>query len=332
MIEIKNLSKTFATNDGGFDALKNVTLTINDGDIFGIIGMSGAGKSTLVRCINMLERPTDGSVIIDGQDLGKMNAKQLRSIRRNVTMIFQSFNLLMQRTCIKNICFPLELAGVKRSEALKRARELLEIVGLPDKADAYPAQLSGGQQQRIAIARALATDPKVLLCDEATSALDPKTTHSILELIRDINKKTGITVIIITHQMSVVEEICNNVAILDNGEVVECGAVSQVFASPKSDAAKRLVFPERADEVIPDVPGERRVKVVFNGAAAANTPLIARMAKEIGVEANILGASTKAIGGKAYGYILLGIPGGDAEVRRTVEYLQAVKDVIAEEV
>ncbi len=332
MIEIKNLSKTFATNDGGFDALKNVTLTINDGDIFGIIGMSGAGKSTLVRCINMLERPTDGSVIIDGQDLGKMNAKQLRSIRRNVTMIFQSFNLLMQRTCIKNICFPLELAGVKRSDALKRARELLEIVGLPDKANAYPAQLSGGQQQRIAIARALATDPKVLLCDEATSALDPKTTHSILELIRDINKKTGITVIIITHQMSVVEEICNNVAILDNGEVVECGAVSQVFASPKSDAAKRLVFPERADEVIPDVPGERRVKVVFNGAAAANTPLIARMAKEIGVEANILGASTKAIGGKAYGYILLGIPGGDAEVRRTVEYLQAVKDVIAEEV
>ena len=332
MIEIKNLSKTFATNDGGFDALKNVTLTINDGDIFGIIGMSGAGKSTLVRCINMLERPTDGSVIIDGQDLGKMNAKQLRSIRRNVTMIFQSFNLLMQRTCIKNICFPLELSGVKRSDALKRARELLEIVGLPDKANAYPAQLSGGQQQRIAIARALATDPKVLLCDEATSALDPKTTHSILELIRDINKKTGITVIIITHQMSVVEEICNNVAILDNGEVVECGAVSQVFASPKSDAAKRLVFPERADEVIPDVPGERRVKVVFNGAAAANTPLIARMAKEIGVEANILGASTKAIGGKAYGYILLGIPGGDAEVRRTVEYLQAVKDVIAEEV
>ena len=332
MIEIKNLSKTFATNDGGFDALKNVTLTINDGDIFGIIGMSGAGKSTLVRCINMLERPTDGSVIIDGQDLGKMKAKQLRSIRRNVTMIFQSFNLLMQRTCIKNICFPLELAGVKRSDALKRARELLEIVGLPDKANAYPAQLSGGQQQRIAIARALATDPKVLLCDEATSALDPKTTHSILELIRDINKKTGITVIIITHQMSVVEEICNNVAILDNGEVVECGAVSQVFASPKSDAAKRLVFPERADEVIPDVPGERRVKVVFNGAAAANTPLIARMAKEIGVEANILGASTKAIGGKAYGYILLGIPGGDAEVRRTVEYLQAVKDVIAEEV
>ena len=332
MIEIKNLSKTFATNDGGFDALKNVTLTINDGDIFGIIGMSGAGKSTLVRCINMLERPTDGSVIIDGQDLGKMNAKQLRSIRQNVTMIFQSFNLLMQRTCIKNICFPLELAGVKRSDALKRARELLEIVGLPDKANAYPAQLSGGQQQRIAIARALATDPKVLLCDEATSALDPKTTHSILELIRDINKKTGITVIIITHQMSVVEEICNNVAILDNGEVVECGAVSQVFASPKSDAAKRLVFPERADEVIPDVPGERRVKVVFNGAAAANTPLIARMAKEIGVEANILGASTKAIGGKAYGYILLGIPGGDAEVRRTVEYLQAVKDDIAEEV
>lgn len=332
IIQIQHLNKTFGTGPTAVHALEDINLEIEAGEIFGIIGLSGAGKSTLVRCMNLLERPTTGSVLVDGKDLTKLRDKQLRQARQDISMIFQSFNLLMQRTCIKNICFPLELAGVKRSDALKRARELLEIVGLPDKANAYPAQLSGGQQQRIAIARALATDPKVLLCDEATSALDPKTTHSILELIRDINKKTGITVIIITHQMSVVEEICNNVAILDNGEVVECGAVSQVFASPKSDAAKRLVFPERADEVIPDVPGERRVKVVFNGAAAANTPLIARMAKEIGVEANILGASTKAIGGKAYGYILLGIPGGDAEVRRTVEYLQAVKDVIAEEV
>lgn len=221
MIEIKNLSKTFKTADSSLDALKNVSLTINDGDIYGIIGMSGAGKSTLVRCINMLERPTEGQILIDGVDMGSLSSKQLRDARRNITMIFQGFNLLMQRNCLKNICFPLELEGMKKEDAKKRALELLEIVGLPDKAKAYPAQLSGGQQQRIAIARALATNPKVLLCDEATSALDPNTTHSILNLIRDINKKLGITVIIITHQMSVVEETCNRVAILDNGTVVE---------------------------------------------------------------------------------------------------------------
>ena len=217
MIEIKNLSKTFQTADGNVEALRDVNLTIADGDIYGIIGMSGAGKSTLVRCINMLERPTEGSVLLDGKDLGKLSEKELRSVRRNVTMIFQGFNLLMQRTCLQNICFPLELAGVNRAEAKKRAMGLLETVGLPDKANAYPVQLSGGQQQRIAIARALATDPNVLLCDEATSALDPKTTHDILELIQEINRKLKITVIVITHQMSVVEEICNKVAILDGG-------------------------------------------------------------------------------------------------------------------
>ena len=199
MIEIKNLSKTFPSADNTVEALKNVSITINDGDIYGIIGMSGAGKSTLVRCINMLERPTEGSVLVDGTDLGGLSDAELRKVRRNITMIFQNFNLLMQRTCLKNICFPLELAGVSKAEAKKRALELLEVVGLPDKANAYPAQLSGGQQQRIAIARALATNPKVLLCDEATSALDPKTTHSVLQLIREINQKLGITVIIITH-------------------------------------------------------------------------------------------------------------------------------------
>ena len=204
MIEIKNLSKTFQTADGNVEALRDVNLTIADGDIYGIIGMSGAGKSTLVRCINMLERPTEGSVLLDGKDLGKLSEKELRSVRRNVTMIFQGFNLLMQRTCLQNICFPLELAGINRAEAKKRAMELLETVGLPDKANAYPVQLSGGQQQRIAIARALATDPNVLLCDEATSALDPKTTHDILELIQEINRKLKITVIVITDRKSVV--------------------------------------------------------------------------------------------------------------------------------
>lgn len=332
MIEIKNLSKSFATSDGNVEALRNVNLTVEDGDIYGIIGMSGAGKSTLVRCINMLERPTKGEVIINGKNAGNMSNKELREMRRSVTMIFQGFNLLMQRTCLKNICFPLELAGVKKADAKKRAMELLETVGLPDKANAYPSQLSGGQQQRIAIARALATEPKVLLCDEATSALDPKTTHSILELIRDINKKMGITVIIITHQMSVVEDICNKVAILDDGKVVEEGLVSSVFANPQSSAAKRLVFPDGADEIITENPGENRIRVVFNGAPATRTPLIARMAIEKHIEANILSASTKCIGDKVYGNMLLGISGGKELAAETIQYLQNMDDIIAEEV
>ena len=332
MIEIKNLSKTFKTADSSLDALKNVSLTINDGDIYGIIGMSGAGKSTLVRCINMLERPTEGQILIDGVDMGSLSSKQLRDARRNITMIFQGFNLLLQRNCLKNICFPLELEGMKKEDAKKRALELLEIVGLPDKAKAYPAQLSGGQQQRIAIARALATNPKVLLCDEATSALDPNTTHSILNLIRDINKKLGITVIIITHQMSVVEETCNRVAILDNGTVVEQGEVSTVFAHPQSAAAKRLVFPDASDEIFAPASDEHRIRVVFNGAFATNTPLITKMAIDEGIAANILAASTRCIGDKVYGNMLLGIPGGDSELERASKYLQSMPDILVEEV
>ena len=332
MIEIKNLSKTFKTADGSLDALKNVSLTINDGDIYGVIGMSGAGKSTLVRCINMLERPTEGQILIDGVDMGSLSSKQLGDARRNITMIFQGFNLLMQRNCLKNICFPLELEGMKKEDAKKRALELLEIVGLPDKAKAYPAQLSGGQQQRIAIARALATNPKVLLCDEATSALDPNTTHSILNLIRDINKKLGITVIIITHQMSVVEETCNRVAILDNGTVVEQGEVSTVFAHPQSAAAKRLVFPDASDEIFAPASDEHRIRVVFNGAFATNTPLITKMAMDEGIAANILAASTRCIGDKVYGNMLLGIPGGDNELERASKYLQSMPDILVEEV
>ena len=332
MIELKNLSKSFETADGTVNALKNVNLTINDGDIYGIIGMSGAGKSTLVRCINMLERPTEGSVLIDGLDIGALSEKELRGVRRNITMIFQSFNLLMQRTCLKNICFPLELSGMKRADAKKRAMELLEIVGLPDKANAYPAQLSGGQKQRIAIARALTTNPEVLLCDEATSALDPKTTHSILELIREINRKTGITVVIITHQMSVIEEICDRVAILDEGVVVEEGDVGTVFSDPQSEAAKRLVFPEGAETVISGEFNDRRVRVVFNGAPATTKPLITQMAMDKGIAANILSASTRCIGDKVYGNMLLGIDGDNLVVEEVKAYLQRVGDVIVEEV
>ena len=332
MIELKNLSKSFSTADGTVEALKNVNLTIADGDIYGIIGMSGAGKSTLVRCINMLERPTEGAVLIDGRDIGKLPDGELRKVRRNITMIFQGFNLLMQRTCLKNVCFPLELSGMKRADAKKRAMELLEIVGLPDKANAFPAQLSGGQKQRIAIARALATDPKVLLCDEATSALDPNTTHAILELIREINKKTGITVIIITHQMSVIEEICDKVAILDEGVIVEEGPVGTVFANPQSAAARRLVFPDGAEAVLEEGFEERRVRVVFNGALATKTPLITKMAMDKGIAANILSASTRCIGDKVYGNMLLGLDGGDDIVATVKDYLQSCADVIVEEV
>ena len=331
MIQIEHLSKSFKTADGTVEALKDITLTVPDGEIFGIIGMSGAGKSTLVRCINMLERPTEGKVIIDGCDIGALPAKQLREMSRSITMIFQGFNLLMQRNCLKNVCFPMELAGVPAREAEARAKELLELVGLGDKLKAYPAQLSGGQQQRVAIARALATHPRILLCDEATSALDPQSTQSILALIRDIHDKLGLTVIVITHQMSVVEQICTQVAILDNGAVAEVGPVSEVFASPSSQAAKRLVYPEGYDQPIAS-PGEHLIRIVFNGADSAKTPLIAHMAMHENIAASIVSASTRSIGGKTYGNMLLGIPGGAEELRRAMDYLGGTPDIIVEEV
>ena len=331
MIELRNLSKSFTTAGGPVDALKHVSLTIRDGDIYGIIGMSGAGKSTLVRCINMLERPTEGSVIWDGKDLGALSKKEIQQVRHQITMIFQSFNLLMQRTCLENIMLPLKLIHMPRAQAKARALELLETVGLPDKANAYPAQLSGGQQQRVAIARALATDPKVLLCDEATSALDPKTTHAILELIREINRKLGITVIVITHQMSVVEDICRHVAILDGGRVVEEGSVSDVFASPKSDAARRLVFPEGyTPSLFDENPDVHKIRVLFNGDDTATEPVIAKMAVELGVYANIMAASTKTVEGKAFGTMLLGVDSTE-DALRLIAYLKQY-GVYAEEV
>ena len=332
MIEIQNLTKTFPTSDGTVEALKNITLTIPDGEIYGIIGMSGAGKSTLVRSINLLEHPTEGRILIDGTDLTQLSEPELRAARRNITMIFQGFNLLMQRNCQKNVCFPMELAGVKRSEAMKRAAELLELVGLGDKRKAYPSQLSGGQQQRVAIARALATHPKILLCDEATSALDPQTTQSILSLIRDIHDKLGITVIVITHQMSVVEQICTRVAILDNGEGAEEGEVSKVFTSPRSKAAKRLVYPDGYELSVAHFDEGGVLRVVFNGAKATMAPMIAQMAIDCGIAASILTASTKSIGDKAYGNMMLGIPGGAEAMRRATQYLKAIPDILVEEV
>ena len=325
MIELRNLSKLFTTTDGPVDALRHINLTINNGDIYGIIGMSGAGKSTLVRCINMLERPTEGTVLMDGVDLGTLDKKEIQKVRRRITMIFQSFNLLMQRTCLENVMLPLRLARVPVSQAKAKAMELLETVDLPNKANSYPAQLSGGQQQRVAIARALATEPEVLLCDEATSALDPKTTHSILELIREINRKMGITVIVITHQMSVVQEICNRVAILENGEVVEEGDVSEVFSNPRTNATRSLIYPEMTEGVMLFSKGGQRLRVMFNGAVTE--PLIARMAMECGIAASILGASTRSVGDRAYGYMLLDIPGGPEELAKAVGYLSRIPDI-----
>ena len=329
MIELKHLSKVFPTADGDFEALSDINLTIGDGDIFGIVGMSGAGKSTLVRCINLLERPTQGEVLIDGGNLMDLSPARLRQTRRSISMIFQQFNLLMQRTCLKNICFPMEIAGVPAAEAKKRALEYLDIVGLPDKANAYPAQLSGGQKQRIAIARALASNPKVLLCDEATSALDPTTTRSILKLIQDINRRLGITVVVITHEMAVVEEICTHVAILDHGHMVETGTVEEVFSNPKTEAGRKLVFPEGAH--IDQFPVASVVRVVFNGGSSYE-PLIASLAIDCGVKVNILGADTRNVNGKAFGSMLLGLPEDKTEAAKAMNYLRAQKDVTVEEV
>ena len=329
VIELKELTKTFEINGEPFTALDKVSLTVHDGDIYGVIGMSGAGKSTLVRCINLLERPTSGQVLIDGADLTRMGEKQLRQKRREISMIFQQFNLLMQRTCLKNITFPMEIAGRDKAAAKKRALELLDIVGLPDKADAYPAQLSGGQKQRIAIARALASDPKVLMCDEATSALDPTTTRAILRLIQDINRRLGITAIVITHEMSVIEEICSHVAILDHGKVAETGTVTEIFSNPKTEAGRRLVYPDGV--VIDPLRTAKVIRVGFNGGSSYD-PLVASLAIDCGVKANILGADTRNVNGQAFGTMLLGLPEDDEQAKKALAYIRNQPNVTVEEV
>ncbi len=329
MIEIAHLSKTFGSGENQVSALQDVSLEIEKGDIFGIIGLSGAGKSTLVRCINLLERPESGQILFDGQNLMTLKPKQLRLQRRKISMIFQSFNLLEQRNVLDNICFPMELAGVSRAQAKSRALELLETVGLPDKADAYPSQLSGGQKQRIAIARAIASDPEVLLCDEATSALDPQTTESILSLLQKINRERGITLIIITHQMSVIEQICNRVAILDHGEVAEIGNVEKVFSNPKSAAGRKLVSPDRALPLSKwDGPVAR---LAFNGVTVEE-PVIASLAAQKQILVSILGADTRNVDGKMFGTMLISLPTDPQQKLTALEYFNSHAGVTAEEV
>ena len=330
MIKLEHISKTFGDTGDGVHAVKDVSLEIGDGEIFGIIGFSGAGKSTLVRCINLLERPTSGTVTVDGQELTALSEKELRQARKKISMIFQGFNLLMQRTCLKNVCFPMELSGVPKAQAEKKALELLDLVGLKEKASAYPAQLSGGQKQRVAIARALATDPKVLLCDEATSALDPTTTNSILALLKELNQKLGVTVVIITHQMSVIEEICTRVAILDGGEVAEEGRVEDIFAHPAPDAARRLVYPGGVSAKQYPA-GTRAVRVSFNGGTVYD-PLIASLAIDCGVKVTILGADTRTIDGKAFGTMLLLLPDDPNEAAKALSYIRSQPNITAEEV
>ena len=320
MIQIKDVTKTFVGKDNKVEALKGISLDVHKGEIYGIIGMSGAGKSTLVRCLNFLERPTSGTVLIEGRDLSEMKNDELRKTRTQIAMIFQHFNLLMQRTVIDNICFPMEIIKKSKKEAQERAKELLEIVGLSEKAESYPAQLSGGQKQRVAIARALATNPKILLCDEATSALDPTTTKAILALLKEINEKYGITIVIITHEMSVVQEICSHVAIIDDGVLAETGRVEEVFQKPKSKAAKKLMI-QGDGEVYEEMQGKRCIRIVFSSNSSYE-PVIANMILTCKAPVNILLADTRDIGGVAHGQMILQLPEDGDAAEKMIQYLK----------
>lgn len=323
---IENLSKSFQTAGGTVTALRDINLTIQKGDIYGIIGLSGAGKSTLVRCMNLLERPTEGTVYFDGRDLNALEPKELRRARWQIGMIFQQFNLLEQRTALQNVLFALEITGQEKDAAKKRALELLEIVGLTDRADSYPAQLSGGQKQRVAIARALANNPSVILCDEATSALDPKTTRQILDLLKELNKKFGITIIVITHEMAVVEEICTNVAIIDNSRIAETGTVEQIFNNPQTDIARRMIYPEGDFN---GKVGQRAIRIVFDGASSYE-PVFADMILECKALVNIMFADMKNLNGTAIGQMIIQLPEDDSTAEHVIGFLRA-RGLIVEE-
>ena len=321
MIQVENLCKRFNTKGGTVEAAKNISFSIEKGEIFGIIGLSGAGKSTLVRCLNLLERPTSGTVRVNGKNLTELSEKELRKERQKIGMIFQHFNLLMQRTALDNVCFPMENAGIKKAEARKKALEYLKIVGLEEKALSYPSQLSGGQKQRVAIARVLASDPQILLCDEATSALDPQTTKAILELIKEINRDYGITVVVITHEMSVVQEICDKVAVLERGALVETGTVEELFRNPKTDEAKKLVFSGRTQ--IQEMKGKRLVRVTFQEKSSFE-PVIANLVLTYRTPVNILYADTKNINGQAQGEMILQLPEIEEVANKMIQYLRDI--------
>ena len=321
MIQVENLCKRFETKGGTVEAAKNISFSIEKGEIFGIIGLSGAGKSTLVRCLNLLERPTSGTVKVNGKNLTELSEKELRKERQKIGMIFQHFNLLMQRTALDNVCFPMEIAGIGKAEARKKALEYLRIVGLEEKALSYPSQLSGGQKQRVAIARVLASDPQILLCDEATSALDPQTTKAILELIKEINRDYGITVVVITHEMSVVQEICDKVAVLERGSLVETGTVEELFRNPKTDESRKLVFSGRNQ--IKEMKGKRLVRVTFREKSSFE-PVIANLVLTYRTPVNILYADTKNINGQAQGEMILQLPELEEVADKMIQYLKEI--------
>lgn len=318
IIRVLNLVKEFPAAQGSVRVLDDISFQVWPGAVFGIIGLSGAGKSTLVRCLNLLEKPTGGTVEVAGRQLLDLPPRQLRLIRRDIGMIFQGFNLLMQRTVLGNVLFPLEISGMPAREARRKAEEMLEVVGLSEKAGAYPAQLSGGQRQRVAIARVLATNPKIILSDEATSALDPQTTASILHLLKELNTRFGITIIVITHEMSVIREICTDVAVLDQGRLVERGSVDRVFRAPQTIAAKRLVLSESAPTV-EEIRTGKKVRITFTGKTAFE-PMLGNIMLECRTPLNILYAATKTVNGRAVGEMIVQLPDSQPMAEKFWEY------------
>lgn len=332
MIELKNVSKTFKTGQSEVHAVRDVNVTIREGEIFGVIGYSGAGKSTLVRCINLLERPTDGQVIIDDVDLTQLREKDLRIERQNIGMIFQQFNLLGSRTAYQNIEFPLKNRGYHTDEIREKVESLLDLVGIADKADSYPSQLSGGQKQRVAIARALATDPKILLCDEATSALDPQTTKSILKLLKEVNQKLGITIVIITHEMDVIKEICHRVAVMEDGYVVELNDVVSVFSNPQAQITQEFINStsslSRIDELIEEEAsivelnaGQQIWRLDFYGAETKEA-LIADLAQTFDINPSIIFANVEVISDTVLGSVIILLTISDHLEQEVFDYLE----------
>ncbi|MDD7403552.1 MAG: ATP-binding cassette domain-containing protein [Butyribacter sp.] len=321
VFRLEHISKVFQGKGTSVKAVDDVSFSIGKGEIFGIIGMSGAGKSTLVRTLNRLEKVTEGTVYFEGQNLNKLSAKELQKVRQSIGMIFQGFNLLMQKTVIANVMLPMKIAGIGRQERKERAYEMLRLVGLEDKAQVYPSALSGGQKQRVAIARALSMNPQVLLCDEATSALDPKITEEILNLLKEINEKMKLTIVIITHEMSVVEKICDKVAIIDSGKLAEIGLVEDIFTNPQTEAAKHLVFPAK-QEVNPfDMRDRRCVRIVFDGHASTE-PVISNLVQETGEKVNILCANTKSVNGLGFGQMIVELPKEHQAAETVLQYLK----------
>ena len=329
MISVSHLSKTFESKAGLVKALDDVSFEVAKGEIFGIIGLSGAGKSTLVRCLNLLEKPDEGKVIVNGKDLLDLDERKLREERRKIGMIFQSFNLLMQDNVLDNVCFPMEIVGVSKAEARKKALEYLRIVGLENKAEAYPSQLSGGQKQRVAIARVLASNPEILLCDEATSALDPETTKSILALIKDINRKYDITVVLITHEMAVIQEICNRCVVLEDGKLVEENTVEELFRHPKTSAAKRLIF--NSTNQVKSMSGGKIIRIAFEEANTTE-PVIANLILEFKTPVNILESNITSISGTSRGQMMVQLPDNEEIALKMIDYLRHNKAIVIEEV